>query len=540
MRISRTISSSVSTSLGRQPVEALGRHAVGAAQVAAVGELDPQVGGDAAEPVDEPRVVGPVGRQPGPVGGQRAGAAQRGHAQRDGGIHGAHHSSVTGRPGGLLRAGASRVAAMARAYEGIDLSGLPAGLRCGGRRPRRTRSRAPRPRTARTVDLGHVLPRARAGSSTATTGDVACDHYHRCAEDVALMRDLGVDAYRFSVAWPRVQPDGRGRGQPARARLLRPARRRAAGAGHRAVGHALPLGPAAGARGRRRLAGPGHRLPVRRLRDDRADALGDRVRALDDAQRAVVLGLARLRARRRTRPGRRRLSAPARAPPTTCCSATAWPPQAHARRGRPPTTVRHHAQPRHRPTPAEPTTRPTSRPPAGSTACSNRICLDPLLRGALPGGRARRPRRRWRLELPSQDGDLAVDRGTARLPRRQLLQRRHVAPAAPTNGEPAADGAVTRASRVRRPRRGAPVTAMGWEVDARRAPPSCCVRIGRDYPAPPLVITENGAAYDDVPARTARSRTTPDVDYLRRAHRAPSPRRSRDGVPTSAATSPGR
>ncbi|TCI96039.1 GH1 family beta-glucosidase [Aeromicrobium sp. IC_218] len=40
------------------------------------------------------------------------------------------------------------------------------------------------------------------------TGDVACDHFHRYREDVALMADLGVDAYRFSVAWPRVMPDG--------------------------------------------------------------------------------------------------------------------------------------------------------------------------------------------------------------------------------------------------------------------------------------------------------------------------------------------
>ena len=42
------------------------------------------------------------------------------------------------------------------------------------------------------------------------TGDVACDQYHRYEEDVALMADLGVGAYRFSVAWPRIQPEGRG------------------------------------------------------------------------------------------------------------------------------------------------------------------------------------------------------------------------------------------------------------------------------------------------------------------------------------------
>ncbi|CAL9563613.1 Bifunctional beta-D-glucosidase_beta-D-fucosidase [Streptomyces sp. enrichment culture] len=42
------------------------------------------------------------------------------------------------------------------------------------------------------------------------TGDIAVDHYHRYRDDVALMADLGLNAYRFSVSWSRVQPTGRG------------------------------------------------------------------------------------------------------------------------------------------------------------------------------------------------------------------------------------------------------------------------------------------------------------------------------------------
>lgn len=52
----------------------------------------------------------------------------------------------------------------------------------------------------------------RAGATAnGQSGDVACDHYHRYREDVKLMSELSINAYRFSVSWPRVLPEGVGR-----------------------------------------------------------------------------------------------------------------------------------------------------------------------------------------------------------------------------------------------------------------------------------------------------------------------------------------
>jgi beta-glucosidase len=46
------------------------------------------------------------------------------------------------------------------------------------------------------------------------TGDVACDSYHRCREDIALMRAMNLNSYRFSISWPRIQPSGSGAANP--------------------------------------------------------------------------------------------------------------------------------------------------------------------------------------------------------------------------------------------------------------------------------------------------------------------------------------
>ena len=62
----------------------------------------------------------------------------------------------------------------------------------------------------RGVSIWDTFARTLGATHNGETGDVACDQYHRFEEDVALMADLGVGAYRFSVAWPRIQPEGRG------------------------------------------------------------------------------------------------------------------------------------------------------------------------------------------------------------------------------------------------------------------------------------------------------------------------------------------
>src|SRR5437762_5692855 len=62
--------------------------------------------------------------------------------------------------------------------------------------------------------IWHRFSHSPGRTTNGETGDVACDHYHRYAGDVELMTELGLTAYRFSLAWGRLLPEGRGRANP--------------------------------------------------------------------------------------------------------------------------------------------------------------------------------------------------------------------------------------------------------------------------------------------------------------------------------------
>ena len=157
------------------------------------------------------------------------------------------------------------------------------------------------------------------------------------------MADLGLGAYRFSVAWPRVQPEGRGPVNPEGLDFYRRLADSLLERGHRALDHPVPLGPPPGAPGPGRLGQPRDRRPLRRLRGRRLRGPPRPGGQLDDPERAVVRGLPRPRRRhprpRGAGPGHRR----AGRPPPAARPRPGHPGAAGARR---PAPARHQPQPR--------------------------------------------------------------------------------------------------------------------------------------------------------------------------------------------------
>lgn len=60
------------------------------------------------------------------------------------------------------------------------------------------------------LHIWDVFCREKGRVAGGDTGDVACDHYHRFKEDVAIMKEMGLKAYRFSLSWSRILPEGTG------------------------------------------------------------------------------------------------------------------------------------------------------------------------------------------------------------------------------------------------------------------------------------------------------------------------------------------
>ena len=393
-------------------------------------------------------------------------------------------------------------------------------------------------RRPRPVDLGHLQPYARARSADGHTGDVACDHYHRYRDDVALMRELGLRRVPV-LGRLAAHPARRHRpGQPARAGLLRPAGRRAARRGESTRCVTLyhwDLPQALEDRGGWTNRDTAYRFADYAAARARPAGRPGARRGRRSTSRGVsaFLGYANgVHAPGRQEPG----GAPS-PPPTTCCWATAWRRRALRAAGRAAASAS-------RSTSAADRARPTRRAPARRRrgrrlidGLQNRLFLDPLLRGALPGGRAREHAARIGGPTHIQRRRPEAHRRADRPARDQLLhpvrtwQAGPAAPATPPTRAPRASSSC---------RRGAPTTAMGWPIDADRADPAAGAARRTTTRGGPLMITENGAAFDDgVDCRRPAGCTTPTGSPTSTGTCARRTRRS-PGAWTCAAISSGR
>ena len=308
-------------------------------------------------------------------------------------------------------------------------------------------------------------------TATGDTPAVACDHYHRWPEDLDLLRDLGLDAYRFSIAWPRILPSGRGRPNRKGLDFYR-----------RLVEGMLE-------RGLEPNATLYHWDLPRSLQDAGGWSSRDTAYAFAEYAAVVVDELGELVPRFATHnePG-----------VTTFLGHHTGEKAPGHRDLKEALRVGHHvllshglalAELRRRPVQAgivlslSPVVGDDEAAVARTDAYVNRFFLDPVFRGEYPEA----------FERPDcvEPGDLELIS--------QPLDWLGVNYYFPTRlGEPP------------RP----PLTAMGWEVDPD-ALHDLLLRLRRDYGDVPILVTENGAAYDDPPAVGGVVEDPLRVAYLR-------------------------
>ena len=334
-------------------------------------------------------------------------------------------------------------------------------------------------------------------------GRVACDHYRRWREDVGLLRWLGVDAYRFSVAWPRVLPHGRGavneRGLDFYDRLV-DALLEAGIAPFATLYHwdlPQPLQDRGG-------------WPARETADafveyaDRVSMrLGDRVRhwiTHNEPWCIATLG------------HEQGQHAPGLRDPARALAAAHHVLLSH---GRAVPVLRRNAPGAEvgivlNLVPAEPAgDRDADRDAARwFDGFFNRWYLDPLFRGAYPADAVADRVARGHLasgELPFvAPGDLGAIATPTDFLGVNYYTRALMAGGAPAGGGPPAP--------VQAAASGEP-TDMGWEVHPRGLR-DLLLRLHREYRPPRLYVTENGAAYADAPGPDGRVRDGRRVHYL--------------------------
>ncbi len=356
----------------------------------------------------------------------------------------------------------------------------------------------------RTASIWDTYCRVPGAVANGDNGDVACDHYHRVPQDVELIQKLGIDTYRFSVAWPRVQPGGRGPANPAGLafydRLVDELLGRGVDPWVTLYHWDLPqeLEDAGG-------------WPARdtafRFADYAMlvfDHLSDRVRTwttLNEPWCSAMLGYAY----GAQAPGRRdfaaainavhhlllghglatqRMRAAATGPidlGITLNLSTATPAtdaeldQAAARR---------------------------------ADGLGTRIYLDPLRYGRYPADVVDDLAVRG-IELPVQSGDLEIISAPI-----DLLGVNYYTGhlfSGVDEDDRTADAEGNPVQRV--VPRGLPVTAMGWEIFPLGLT-NLLVRVSQDYPGLPIVITESGAAFDDRPDENGFVRDDDRTEYL--------------------------
>ncbi|GGS48913.1 beta-glucosidase [Planobispora rosea] len=324
--------------------------------------------------------------------------------------------------------------------------------------------------------------------------DVAIDHYHRYRDDVALMAELGLGAYRFSISWPRVQPDGSG---PINAKGLDFYRRLVDELLAKGIDPWVTLYHWDLPQALEDAGGWPSRDTAHRFAEYAAlvhDALGDRVRnwsTVNEPWCAAFLGYAS----GEHAPGRRE---PAQAMFAAHHLLLAHGLAVQAMRAQGRNTriggcVNLYA----------------ISPQTGSEAdldaarridgLQNRFFLDALLKGRYPEDVL--------TDLGSmagfaQEGDLALISAPLDMLLINYYSRFTVsgvpggaasAAAAPTD----AGSPWVGSEHVSFVNGGRPVTAMGWEIDDSGLE-EILLRLAREYPRVPLVISENGAAFDDV------------------------------------------